>query len=99
MILIYDDERSLPVEKLTHAEFYSRAVEIFVNALSGFTRDGHLYRVDLRLRPDGKNGATSSGKTAFLNYLKTRAAIWEWLALVKLRAVGGDLGLGKVDRK
>ncbi len=95
LILIYDDERSLPVETITHAEFYSRAVEIFVNALSGFTRDGHLYRVDLRLRPDGKNGATSSGKTAFLNYLKTRAAIWEWLALVKLRAVGGDPDLAK----
>lgn len=94
LILVYDDKKPLPVD-LTHAEFYSRAVEIFVNALSSFTRDGHLYRVDLRLRPDGKNGATSTGKTAFLNYLKTRAAIWEWLALVKLRAVAGDMDLAK----
>ncbi len=75
--------------------FYARAVEIFVTALSALTRDGHLYRVDLRLRPDGKNGATSSGKTAFLNYLKTRAAIWEWLAYVKMRGVAGDLDLAK----
>jgi glutamate-ammonia-ligase adenylyltransferase len=95
LILVYDDERPLPVESLTHAEFYSRAVEIFVNALSSFTRDGHLYRVDLRLRPDGKNGATSTGKTAFLNYLKTRAAIWEWLALIKLRGVAGDMDLAR----
>jgi glutamate-ammonia-ligase adenylyltransferase len=95
LILIYDDEKSLTIANLTHAEFYSRAVEIFVNALSSFTRDGHLYRVDLRLRPDGKNGATSIGKNAFLNYLETRAAIWEWLAYVKLRAVGGDSGLAK----
>jgi glutamate-ammonia-ligase adenylyltransferase len=43
----------------------------------------------LRLRPDGKNGATVLGKNAFFNYLETRAAIWEWLAYVKLRAVGG----------
>jgi glutamate-ammonia-ligase adenylyltransferase len=75
--------------------FYSRAVEIFVTTLSSLTRDGHLYRVDLRLRPDGKNGATSTGKTAFLNYLETRAAIWEWLAYVKLRGVAGDLELAK----
>lgn len=95
LILIYDDEKSLPVENLTHAEFYSRAVEIFVNSLSSFTREGHLYRVDLRLRPDGKNGATSTGKTAFLSYMETRAAIWEWLAYVKLRAVGGDFDLAK----
>jgi len=95
LILIYDDEKSSLVGNLTHAEFYSRAVEILVTTLSGLTRDGHLYRVDLRLRPDGKNGATSIGKTAFLNYLETRAAIWEWLAYVKLRGAAGDLNLAK----
>ncbi len=51
--------------------------------------------MDLRLRPDGKNGATVSGKTAFLNYLQTRAAIWEWLAYIKLRGVAGDFDLSK----
>jgi len=75
--------------------FYSRAVEIFVNALSSLTRDGLLYRVDLRLRPDGKNGATSISRAAFLNYLETRAAMWEWLAYVKLRGVAGDLRLAE----
>jgi [glutamine synthetase] adenylyltransferase / [glutamine synthetase]-adenylyl-L-tyrosine phosphorylase len=91
LILLYDDAKPLPVENSTPAEFYARAAEIFVTALSGFTREGHLYRVDLRLRPDGKNGATILGKNAFFNYLETRSAIWEWLAYVKLRAVGGDL--------
>lgn len=103
LILVYDDEQFLPVPKLTHAEFYSRAVEIFVNCLSAMTREGHLYRVDLRLRPDGKNGATCVGKTAFLDYLKNRSAIWEWLAYVKIRGVAGDIGLadyvGKMARK
>ncbi|MBA2494977.1 MAG: hypothetical protein H0V31_09825 [Acidobacteria bacterium] len=75
--------------------FYARAVEIFVTTLSSLTRDGHLYRVDLRLRPDGKNGATSLSKTAFLSYLENRSAIWEWLAYVKLRGVAGDLNLAK----
>jgi glutamate-ammonia-ligase adenylyltransferase len=95
LILIYDDERPAPAENPTRAEFYSRAVEIFVNTLSSLTRDGFLYRVDLRLRPDGKNGANSIGAGAFLNYLKERAAIWEWLAYVKLRGAAGDLYLAK----
>jgi [glutamine synthetase] adenylyltransferase / [glutamine synthetase]-adenylyl-L-tyrosine phosphorylase len=95
VVLIYDNEKPVPVEKLSHAEFYSRAVEIFVTVLSSLTRDGTLYRVDLRLRPDGKNGATSIGKTSFLNYLDVRAAIWEWLAYVKLRGSAGDLVLAK----
>ncbi len=95
LVLIYDDEKRLIKENLTQAEFYSRAVEIFVTTLSAMTREGSLYRVDLRLRPDGKNGATSISKTAFLDYLKNRAAIWEWLAYVKIRAAAGDFGLGE----
>ncbi len=75
--------------------FYARAAEIFTTALSSLTRDGHLYRVDLRLRPDGKNGAVASERNAFTNYLNERAVVWEWLAYVKLRAVGGDLRLGE----
>ncbi len=94
LILVYDEKTS-PVKSFTNPEFYSRAVEIFVTTLSSLTRDGHLYRVDLRLRPDGKNGASSTSKTAFLNYLETRAAIWEWLAYVKLRGVAGDSELAK----
>ncbi len=90
LVLIYDETQNLPFSNLTHAEFYGRAAEILVTALSSLTREGYLYRVDLRLRPDGKNGATVNGKNAFLNYLETRAAIWELLAYVKLRAVGDD---------
>ena len=107
LLLVYDDNKPLETRNLTHAEFYSRAVEIFVTALSSLTRDGQLYRVDLRLRPDGKNGATSIGVNAFLNYLQTRAAIWEWLAYVKIRGVAGDyewrrkpnVGRGNYSRK
>jgi [glutamine synthetase] adenylyltransferase / [glutamine synthetase]-adenylyl-L-tyrosine phosphorylase len=99
-VLIYDDEHPPLKSNLTHVEFYGRAVEIFVTTLSAMTREGNLYRVDLRLRPDGKNGATSLGKKAFLDYLQNRSAVWEWLAYVKLRAAGGDLGLGEyVERE
>jgi glutamate-ammonia-ligase adenylyltransferase len=95
LILVYDGQTDLPVKNLTHTEFYSRIVEVLVNSLSSLTREGLLYRVDLRLRPDGKNGATSIPSETFLNYLENRAAIWEWLAYVKLRGAAGDLKLAK----
>jgi glutamate-ammonia-ligase adenylyltransferase len=95
LVLIYDDTVALPISNVSHAEFYNRAVEVFVTALSSLTRDGMLYRVDLRLRPDGNSGTPCISKSAFLNYLQTRAAIWEWLAYVKLRGVAGDLELAK----
>ncbi len=99
LVLVYDDEKALGINDLTHAEFYSRAVEIFVNVISSFTREGNLYRVDLRLRPDGKNGATSLSKKSFLNYFRHRAAIWELLAYVKIRGVLGDIDLALETEK
>jgi glutamate-ammonia-ligase adenylyltransferase len=100
IILVYDDGAPSPVASLSQTEAYARFSELLVAALSSVTRDGHLYRVDLRLRPDGRNGATCSGASAFLEYLKGRAVAWEWLAYVKLRAAAGDTELGrKVERE
>ena len=93
IVLVYD-EKAPTVAGLTPAEFYSRAAEIFVTTLSGVTRDGSLYRVDLRLRPYGKNGTSVISRTAFADYMRGSAAIWELLAYVKLRASGGDMNLG-----
>jgi glutamate-ammonia-ligase adenylyltransferase len=98
LVLIYDDKNPKQDSNISASQrlpiaaslFYARAAEIFATTLSSFMREGHLYRVDLRLRPDGKNGASVLGKNAFFNYLETRSAIWEWLAYVKLRAVGGN---------
>ncbi len=87
LVLVYDETGEPPVSGLTHAEFYSKAVEIFVTTLSSMTREGSLYKVDLRLRPDGKNGATSLGCAAFFDYMRERSAVWEWLAYVKARSV------------
>jgi glutamate-ammonia-ligase adenylyltransferase len=89
-----------PVPALTHEEAYTRLVELIVSALSSLTRAGYLYRVDLRLRPDGKNGALVRSSASFIEYLRMRTDVWEWLAYVKLRAVGGDLELGRtVERE
>ncbi|HEY0380025.1 MAG TPA: hypothetical protein VGC87_24135 [Pyrinomonadaceae bacterium] len=99
IVLVHDDREPSPVARLESSEAYARFTELLVAALSSVTRDGHLYRVDLRLRPDGRNGATCTGERAFTEYLSSRAVGWEWLAYVKLRAAAGDLELGtRVER-
>ncbi|MDQ2936577.1 MAG: hypothetical protein M3R67_03625 [Acidobacteriota bacterium] len=94
--LIYDSLVSSPVASLTQDQAYARLAEIMIAALSSVTREGYLYRVDLRLRPDGKNGPLVTSSESFLDYVRQRSAIWEWLAYVKLRAVAGDLELGRM---
>jgi glutamate-ammonia-ligase adenylyltransferase len=91
LVLVYDDDES-------KQEFYAKAVEIFVTVLSSFTREGNLYRVDLRLRPDGKNGSTCSHKTSFFSYLQERAEIWELLAYVKIRTAIGEKNIEETAR-
>jgi [glutamine synthetase] adenylyltransferase / [glutamine synthetase]-adenylyl-L-tyrosine phosphorylase len=91
VIIVYDSSAPSPIANLTNEEVYARLTEFFVTALSSITGEGYLYRVDLRLRPDGQKGALATGSQSFMNYLQERAGIWEWLAYVKLRAVAGDL--------
>ncbi|MEQ1923785.1 MAG: hypothetical protein ABL952_14865, partial [Pyrinomonadaceae bacterium] len=93
LVIVYYDPKDIMAE-ITPAEFYSRAVELFVTTLSSMTRDGSLYRVDLRLRPFGSKGMSAMSIDAFLGYMAETAAVWEMLAFVKLRMVGGDPSIG-----
>ncbi len=95
VVTVYDSAVPSPVAALTHDEAYARLAELLITALSSITREGYLYRVDLRLRPDGQKGPLVTGSEAFIAYLQKRAGLWEWLAYVKLRAVAGDLELGR----
>jgi glutamate-ammonia-ligase adenylyltransferase len=94
--IVYDSLVSSPVASFTPDEAYARLVELMISVLSSVTREGYLYRVDLRLRPNGKNGPLVMSSEGFLDYVRQRSAIWEWLAYVKLRAVAGDLELGRM---
>jgi glutamate-ammonia-ligase adenylyltransferase len=95
IIIVYDSIVASPIASLTRDEAYARFGELIIAALSSITRTGHLYHVDLRLRPDGNDGPLVRGSQSFLQYLRQRAVPWEWLAYVKLRAVAGDMELGR----
>jgi glutamate-ammonia-ligase adenylyltransferase len=96
VLITYDSLVPSPIKTLTQDETYSRLVELMNAALSSITREGYLYRVDMRLRPHGKNGPLVTSSEGFLDYLKEESAPWEWLAYVKLRCVGGDQELGRM---
>ena len=96
VIIVYDSLVNSPIALLTKEEAYARLAELMIAALSNVTREGYLYRVDLRLRPNGQSGPLVVSSEGFLDYAKSRADVWEWLAYVKLRAVAGDLELGRM---
>jgi glutamate-ammonia-ligase adenylyltransferase len=76
------------------ARWYTRLAQRVVHLLDVQTRAGKLYEVDVRLRPDGGKGLLVLGIDAYEAYLRERAWTWELQALVRARAVAGDLALG-----
>src|SRR5690349_25157153 len=77
ILITYDSLVPSPIKSLTQDETYSRLVEFMIAALSSITREGYLYRVDMRLRPHGKNGPLVTSAEGFLDYLKEESAPWE----------------------
>jgi len=73
---------------------HQAAARRLTGALAEVTPEGYVYRVDLRLRPEGKAGAIALPLTAFAAYYRTRGVAWERLALLKAAPVAGDLALG-----
>lgn len=77
-----------PIEKLKLGE---RLIDI----LGGVTPEGFLYRVDMRLRPWGRDGFLVTTLEGYLQYIQSHARLWEKQALLKARPVAGDIALGE----
>ncbi len=58
--------------------------------LSKTSEEGFLYRVDMRLRPEGDIGPLIMGINNSLEYYKNRGRKWELQAMVKKRLVWGS---------
>lgn len=88
-----------PQGRISNHDFFCRLGEKIGVFVSEMTGDGYLYRVDTRLRPDGREGPLARSIDAFEFYHETQARPWERLALVKALAVAGDAEFcERVDR-
>ncbi|AKD37702.1 bifunctional glutamine-synthetase adenylyltransferase/deadenyltransferase [Pasteurella multocida subsp. multocida OH4807] len=74
-------------------QFYLRLAQKIVSIFSINTFAGVLYEVDMRLRPSGESGLLCSPISAFKDYQLQEAWTWEKQALVRSRAVYGELHL------
>src|SRR5262249_5611227 len=72
------------------APFYVRSTRTLVKLLQQRTADGHVFRVDLRLRPDPASTHIAISKAAALGYYESVGQNWERAALIKARPCAGD---------
>ncbi len=96
LVFLYDEDGwTAGPRVVSNAEFFARMGAEIVRLLAEHTAHGVAYRVDMRLRPDGEQGALARSLDATLGYYETRGRTWERQALIKCRPVAGDLSLGR----
>lgn len=79
---------------LTRQEFYSRVTQKIIETFAASDSAGALFRIDLRLRPEGDAGPLVRSLDGMENYYAAFGETWERLALSKARLVAGDEALG-----
>lgn len=72
-----------------------RVAEKFLHVVSGYTREGTIFPVDVRLRPRGSEGELVQTSDSVLDYFASAAEVWEGVTYLKARPVAGDLSLGE----
>ena len=75
--------------------FFTQLAQGMTRALSDLVAGGRVFRVDLRLRPDGMNGPVVNSLPNALLYYEAWGQTWERVALLKARPVAGDKELGE----
>src|ERR1035441_2675947 len=82
-----------PQPTLTSHQFFNRLAETFIAEVSRMTPEGTLYRIDLRLRPEGDTGPLSRSLAGYENYYAQWGQTWERMMLIKARGAAGDAAL------
>jgi glutamate-ammonia-ligase adenylyltransferase len=95
LIIIYDAGTvpSTGLKPLPAMLYYSRFTQRLISALSAGTGEGHLYEVDMRLRPSGNSGPVATSLPAFVDYQAKQAWTWEHMALTRARVISGPPAL------
>lgn len=81
--------------KLSNREFFHRLTERVTREANAVTPMGRLYRVDLRLRPEGQTGSLAQSLASTLAYYRRTGETWERQALLKARVIAGDRAIGE----
>src|SRR5438552_3503316 len=103
LIFLYTEEGYVFKERPTRAQqsskglanhqFFKRLIEAFVAEITRMTPEGTLFRIDLRLRPEGDAGPLARSLSSYENYYAQWGQTWERLMLIKARRVSGDPSL------
>jgi len=81
--------------KMSLHAFYVKLSELIIKLIGNITEDGMVFRVDLNLRPEGKNGDLANSLRSAEIYYESWGQAWERAAMIKALPVAGSIKLGQ----
>jgi glutamate-ammonia-ligase adenylyltransferase len=101
LIFIYPEDGDTGGKKvISNFEFFERLGKQLIQALAEVTEHGQVFRVDMRLRPNGDSGPLVCSFESLENYFITQGREWERYAWIKARVLAGEryLEAGEISR-
>lgn len=91
LIFIYPEDGDTDGEhSISNFEFFTRLGKQLIAAISEATNEGQVFRVDMRLRPNGDSGPLACSLDMLENYFVTQGREWERYAWIKARPLTGE---------
>jgi len=76
-------------------QYFAKLADLVSKAVGQVTEDGFVFRVDLRLRPEGNSGEMATPLRSAEIYYEHWGQSWERAAMIKARPVAGSIPLGE----
>jgi glutamate-ammonia-ligase adenylyltransferase len=89
LIFLYSEEGEVS-SRLSNHQWFNRLAEKILDTFSLADPEGRLFRIDLRLRPEGGAGPLARSLESMENYYAGFGETWERLALIKARGLCGS---------
>src|SRR5438309_7428651 len=89
LIFLYSDEGQVS-PRFSYHEFFNRLGKKILETFATRDPEGPLFRIDLRLRPEGSAGPLARSLESMENYYAGFGETWERLALIKARGISGS---------
>src|SRR5437588_4730554 len=89
LIFLYSEEGELS-PRVSYHQWFNRMAEKMLETFAVRDPEGALFRVDLRLRPEGVAGPLVRSLESMENYYAGIGETWERIALIKARGIAGD---------
>jgi glutamate-ammonia-ligase adenylyltransferase len=94
LIVLYDAELAPLCDGVEPSSLFVRITRGLVKILQERTRDGYVFRTDLRLRPDPRATNVAISLEAAALYYENMGQNWERAAMIKARPIAGDISAG-----